>query len=314
MFKPMLTGIYILPHGSHVLQQTRIIFELIQDIIKTNTNVPPPGGHVFQSIGTIFERVQDIIGKNLLTKFYKDRTINVASRVFTRKTAPPPGGHGILTKFHDDWTKDNKCFYQVEDEDWTINVAVRVFTRKKFPPSGGHVFQSTGAIFESHRISLGQISEIIVASRVLTRIKRYNTATLEDTCKQEEFNVTVSNKFQWHKVKEAYWAISRRPSRNGYQQRRFRKMNNKKKKSNCQQQQNKSSKSDRTKRYENAENRSEEAATQNRTNDISITKIMEGKSTRPERPMMKGNRRDTVSYKRSAKCCALAKEEIHPAI
>ncbi|KAH3847955.1 hypothetical protein DPMN_090291 [Dreissena polymorpha] len=45
-------------------------------------NAPPPG-----------ELSQDIIRKNLLTKFHEDRKINVASRVFTRKNAPPPGGH-----------------------------------------------------------------------------------------------------------------------------------------------------------------------------------------------------------------------------
>ncbi|KAH3867690.1 hypothetical protein DPMN_030823 [Dreissena polymorpha] len=32
-----------------------------------------------------------IIGTNLLTKFHEDRKINVASRVLTRKNAPPPG-------------------------------------------------------------------------------------------------------------------------------------------------------------------------------------------------------------------------------
>ncbi|KAH3876092.1 hypothetical protein DPMN_039372, partial [Dreissena polymorpha] len=35
----------------------------------------------------------DIIGTNLLTKFHQDRKINVASRVLTRKNAPPPGSH-----------------------------------------------------------------------------------------------------------------------------------------------------------------------------------------------------------------------------
>ncbi|KAH3769935.1 hypothetical protein DPMN_171214, partial [Dreissena polymorpha] len=61
--------------GSHVFQQTRNNFIHIQDIIKTNiltkTNAPPP----------------DIIGINLLTKFHNDRTINVVSRVLTRKNA-----------------------------------------------------------------------------------------------------------------------------------------------------------------------------------------------------------------------------------
>ncbi|KAH3839022.1 hypothetical protein DPMN_112443 [Dreissena polymorpha] len=73
-----------------------------------------------------------IIGTNLLTKLHEDWKINVASRVLTRKNAPPPDGHvfqptgiifelvqdiigmNLLTKFH---------------EDWTINVASRVLTR-----------------------------------------------------------------------------------------------------------------------------------------------------------------------------------------
>ncbi len=47
-------------------------------------NTPPPGGNVFQPTGTLFELIQEIIGANLLTKFYIDLTINVASRVLTR--------------------------------------------------------------------------------------------------------------------------------------------------------------------------------------------------------------------------------------
>ncbi|KAH3692266.1 hypothetical protein DPMN_191622 [Dreissena polymorpha] len=78
---------------------------------------------------------QNIIETNLLTKFHEDRKINVASRVLTRKNAPPPGSHvfqptsiifkliqdiirmNLLTKFH---------------EDRTVNVASRV--TKNAPP------------------------------------------------------------------------------------------------------------------------------------------------------------------------------------
>ncbi|KAH3804831.1 hypothetical protein DPMN_133123 [Dreissena polymorpha] len=74
--------------------------------------------------------------------------INVATRVLTRKNAPPPGGHifqptgiifeliqnifgmNLLTEFH---------------EDRTINVASRV---KNAPPLGSHVFQANVTIFE----------------------------------------------------------------------------------------------------------------------------------------------------------------------
>ncbi|KAH3810783.1 hypothetical protein DPMN_139181 [Dreissena polymorpha] len=61
------------PHpGSYVFQWTKTIFELNQYIIKTN-------------ILTNFVLGRGIIGTNVLTKFHDDRTINVASRVFTRQ-------------------------------------------------------------------------------------------------------------------------------------------------------------------------------------------------------------------------------------
>ncbi|KAH3690314.1 hypothetical protein DPMN_191084 [Dreissena polymorpha] len=157
------------PLGSHVFQANVAIFELIQDIMKTNLltkfhedwtinvasrvrNAPPPGGHVFKATKTIFEHYfQDIIGTYLLTKFHEDRKINVASRVLTRKNAPPPGGHvfqptsiifghiqdiiwmNFLTKFHE----DNKYSHVDQNltkfhEDWTINVASLVLTRLSF--------------------------------------------------------------------------------------------------------------------------------------------------------------------------------------
>ncbi|KAH3853876.1 hypothetical protein DPMN_096411 [Dreissena polymorpha] len=40
-----------------------------------------------------FYLIQDIIGTNLRTKFHDDQTINVASRVLTRKNAEPTGSH-----------------------------------------------------------------------------------------------------------------------------------------------------------------------------------------------------------------------------
>ncbi|KAH3796730.1 hypothetical protein DPMN_150300 [Dreissena polymorpha] len=97
------------PLGIHVFQANVTIFELIQ-VRKVWKNAPPLGSHVFQANVTIFELIQDIIQTNLLTKFHEDWTINVASktsrplfhddwakivtsRVFTRNTAPPPGGY-----------------------------------------------------------------------------------------------------------------------------------------------------------------------------------------------------------------------------
>ncbi|KAH3698951.1 hypothetical protein DPMN_073897 [Dreissena polymorpha] len=68
------------PTGGHVFKRTRTTFELNQHIIDTN-------------ILTNFELDRGIIGTSFLTKFHEDRTRNVASRVFTRKSAPPIGGH-----------------------------------------------------------------------------------------------------------------------------------------------------------------------------------------------------------------------------
>ncbi|KAH3799468.1 hypothetical protein DPMN_153076 [Dreissena polymorpha] len=48
-------------------------------------NAQLPGGYAFQLTRTIFDIVQDIIRTNLLTKFHEDRTINVAIRVLTRQ-------------------------------------------------------------------------------------------------------------------------------------------------------------------------------------------------------------------------------------
>ncbi|KAH3873796.1 hypothetical protein DPMN_037036 [Dreissena polymorpha] len=107
------------PPGSHVIQLTGTIFELNSHIKETNKNAPPTGSHVFSPIWTIFELVRDINKTNVLTNFHDDWTKIVISRVFTRKTAPPTGGHigheifeldrdiigtNLLTKFHEDPT------------------------------------------------------------------------------------------------------------------------------------------------------------------------------------------------------------------
>ncbi|KAH3807242.1 hypothetical protein DPMN_135577 [Dreissena polymorpha] len=130
---------------------------------RNRKNATPLCSHVFQANVTIFELIQDIIETNLLTKFHKDWTINVASRVFTRfyyshwtinvpsraltrKTAPPPGGH-----FHDDWAKI---------------VTSRVFTRNTAPPPGGHTNILTN--FELSQ-GINGTNTINVASRVFTR-------------------------------------------------------------------------------------------------------------------------------------------------
>ncbi|KAH3832267.1 hypothetical protein DPMN_105548 [Dreissena polymorpha] len=133
---------------------------------------------------------QNTIGTNLLTKFHEDRKINVASRVFTKKKMPCPGGHvfqaniiffeliqdiietNLLTKFH---------------EDWKINVA----SREKCPAPGGHVLKATKTIFELIQDIIGtnlltnlhDDGKINVTSRVLTRkMPRRGGHVFQPTC------------------------------------------------------------------------------------------------------------------------------------
>ncbi|KAH3815248.1 hypothetical protein DPMN_143770 [Dreissena polymorpha] len=162
-------------------------------------NAPSLGGHVIQANGhviqanvTIFELIQDIIKTNLLTIFHQDWTINVASRVLTRKNAPTPGGHvfqptGIIFELvqyigMNLLTKKNALplgshvFQDISGtnllskfhEDRKINVTSRP------RPYGGHVFQPTGIIFELVKDIIGmnlltkfhEDQTINVASRV----------------------------------------------------------------------------------------------------------------------------------------------------
>ncbi|KAH3818784.1 hypothetical protein DPMN_120510 [Dreissena polymorpha] len=107
----------------------------------------------------------DIIGTNLLTKFHEDRKINVASSVFTRKNALPPGSHVF---------QPTGIIFELFHEDQTINVASRV---KNAPPLGSHVFQANATIFELIQdiIETNLLTKfhedwtIKVASRELTR-------------------------------------------------------------------------------------------------------------------------------------------------
>ncbi|KAH3836730.1 hypothetical protein DPMN_110104 [Dreissena polymorpha] len=82
-----------------------------------------------------------------------NNAINVTSRVFTRKTAPPLGGH-----FHDDWAQNvtsiETNFLTKFHEDWTKNVTPIVFTcfhymhlEKIAKPAGGQVFTPIWTIF-----------------------------------------------------------------------------------------------------------------------------------------------------------------------
>ncbi|KAH3726433.1 hypothetical protein DPMN_052300 [Dreissena polymorpha] len=136
--------------------------------IHIEKNAPPTGRHVFSPIWTIYELVRDINKINVLTSFHDDWAKIVTSRVFTRKTAPPPGSHetNVLTKFCENWAK---------------NVTSRVFTcfhiEKNAPPTGGHVFFTDldhfRSLFTSHVFQLtGTIFKLnshIKETNVLTK-------------------------------------------------------------------------------------------------------------------------------------------------
>ncbi|KAH3705146.1 hypothetical protein DPMN_080211 [Dreissena polymorpha] len=146
-----------------------------------------PGSHVFQQTRTISIHIQDIIKTNILTNPYKekmprplfhdDRTINMASRVLTRKNATPPWrpyiiGTNHLTKFHDDWT---------------INVASRVLTKKNAPPPGGHISLGQNLLTKFH-----EDRKINVASRVF---KRKNAPSIIFELVQDIIGVNLLTKF-----------------------------------------------------------------------------------------------------------------------
>ncbi|KAH3795970.1 hypothetical protein DPMN_149533 [Dreissena polymorpha] len=106
------------PHCGHVFQTTETIFELVQDIIRSNVqtkfhedwtinvtlrvltrkNALPPNGNVFQPTGSYFELFQYFVGTTILTTLHKDRTIRVASSVLTRQMFTPQ--YGQITKAH----------------------------------------------------------------------------------------------------------------------------------------------------------------------------------------------------------------------
>ncbi|KAH3731175.1 hypothetical protein DPMN_057181 [Dreissena polymorpha] len=162
----------------HVIQLTATIFELNSHIKEENVlskchknwakNVtsrvekcPAHWRQCLSPIWIIFELVRDINKTNVLTNFHDDWANIFSSRVFTRKTAPPTGGHvfqrtgttlelnqhiiktNILTKLHEDWAYNvTSTVFELDRDlivtklltkfhaDRTINVASRVFTNK----------------------------------------------------------------------------------------------------------------------------------------------------------------------------------------
>ncbi|KAH3879305.1 hypothetical protein DPMN_003207 [Dreissena polymorpha] len=127
---------------------TKFHEDLTKNVTFRVETAPLPGGHIFSPIWTIFELVQDINKTNVLFKFYNDWAKIMTSRVFTRKTAPPTGSHvfqrtgtnfelnqhiimtNILTNFELDLDFIGTKLLTKFHEDRTRNVASRVFTNK----------------------------------------------------------------------------------------------------------------------------------------------------------------------------------------
>ncbi|KAH3720601.1 hypothetical protein DPMN_063501 [Dreissena polymorpha] len=135
----------------HVIQLTETIFELNSCIKETNT---------------IFELVRDINKTNVLNNFHDDWVKIVTSSVFTRKTAPPTGGHVFQrtrTTFELNQHNHQDKHFDKHDpfnDDQTKN---GVFTKKIAPPTGGHVFQWTRTTFE--------LNQHIIKTNILTNFE-----------------------------------------------------------------------------------------------------------------------------------------------
>ncbi|KAH3790821.1 hypothetical protein DPMN_169029 [Dreissena polymorpha] len=138
-----------------------------------NEKAMPPAGHVFKPTGTIFVLVQDIIGTNLLTKFHEDRTINVASRLLTKKMSRPPP-----------WCQ---CFSTNRNHFKLVQDIIRtnLLTKKNAPHPGGNVFQLTATIFELNQDIIGTNRLTNFHARRTTDKRRSQKLTMSTLCSGE---------------------------------------------------------------------------------------------------------------------------------
>ncbi|KAH3822247.1 hypothetical protein DPMN_124021 [Dreissena polymorpha] len=153
---PLITTIFKLVQDIHITNDTNVLTKFHEDwateLNKTREKCPAP-----------LEAIQEIIVTNLLTKFHEDWTINVASRVLTRKNFPPLVamflkqqkpfstifkliqdiiGTNLQTKFHSD--------QKINVTSRCSHVSLNTFIENCTPP-GGHVFSPIWTIFEHVR-------------------------------------------------------------------------------------------------------------------------------------------------------------------
>ncbi|KAH3880121.1 hypothetical protein DPMN_004034 [Dreissena polymorpha] len=140
-------------HENWAKNVTSTVFTCFHYIHIEKTSLPSCGND-FSPIWTMFELVPDINETNILTKFHDDWAKIVTSRVFTRKTAPPP---------------DNQHIFKINiltnimtmDKYWTRNVAPRVFTRQNVDDEQRtHEEQHTTDIRRSQKLTMSTLCSV----------------------------------------------------------------------------------------------------------------------------------------------------------
>ncbi|KAH3712359.1 hypothetical protein DPMN_072059 [Dreissena polymorpha] len=151
------------PPGGHVFLPIWTIFELVRDINETNVltkfhddwaiivtsrvftrnTAPTPGGHIFQrtlhedwalnvtsTVFTSFKLSRDINRTNVLNKFHDDRTINVASGVFTRQNVDDARrtkcDHKSVVLSHEHFSKPKRKSVTKEKTDRRTDSAITI--------------------------------------------------------------------------------------------------------------------------------------------------------------------------------------------
>ncbi|KAH3889365.1 hypothetical protein DPMN_013419 [Dreissena polymorpha] len=133
--------------------------KIVTSRVLTRKTAQPTGGHLHEDwalnvTSTVLKLDRDIIGTNLLTKFHEDRTMNVASRVFTDKCGRTDDGQRPVTKAQLSKQTDRQTDRRTDETETKVlttfheNRAKNVTSRENAPPTGGHVFSPIWTIFE----------------------------------------------------------------------------------------------------------------------------------------------------------------------
>ncbi|KAH3897901.1 hypothetical protein DPMN_022097 [Dreissena polymorpha] len=98
-------------------------------------------------------------------------------------------GTNLLTKFHDDWTRNvpSRDLFPMKR-----GKPLRVFTRKTAPPTGNHVFQWTRTTFE--------LNQDIIKTNILTNFE----------LKRDIIGTTLLTKFHEDRTRNVAYRVSTR--------------------------------------------------------------------------------------------------------